>query len=52
MVTDRESETLGGRRVPIGTRVEYLFHSGPYPRVRFEDGTDDLMVPSAFPRLR
>lgn len=53
MVSDREGLTEKGLHVPIGTTVEYCGHVvGGMVRVRFADGTKDVMHPHCFPGLR
>ncbi len=52
MTTDRLGVTEKGRKVPVGTTVEYLGHvPGGMVAVRFEDGTEDVMHPMCFKQL-
>lgn len=53
MKSDQSGITEGGREVPVGTEVEYVCHEGwGVVRVRFEDGTEDVMSPWCFAQLR
>lgn len=53
MTSDREGQTESGKRVPIGTTVEYLGHlPGAAIKVRLPDGSKDVMHPHCFPELR
>lgn len=53
MTTDRLGVTDGGRRVELGTTVGYRGHVvGGMVRVRFADGTEDIMHPHCFKSLR
>lgn len=53
MTSDRRGYTETGRCVEIGTTVEYCGHVvGGMIRVRFADGTEDVMHPHCFEQLR
>jgi hypothetical protein len=53
MTSDKEGVTETGRRVEVGTEVEYIcFVVGGMVRVRLPDGTEDVMNPRCFKALR
>ncbi len=53
MTSDRLGETESGKRVKIGTTVEYLGHVvGGMVRVRLPDESVEVMHPHCFKRLR
>lgn len=53
MTSDKDGVTETGRRVEVGTEVEYLCHVvGGMVRVRLPDGTEDVMHPRCFKVLR
>jgi hypothetical protein len=53
LTSDRDGRTERGALIKSGTTVEYCGHVvGGMVRVRFDDGTEDIMHPHCFSQLR